>query len=193
MRGRRAVLLAAVALGSGVFCAGAAHAAAPTQDSVRATGNAPFVGSGGFFNLDFAVQSDPTGGNVSGRAAFNLGGPTGLLIDGPIICFHADGNTAYVAIDSSAFPGSPVVAKLVDGGAPGSGLDRFDAFLSNGSSTNCGFQPFAPTPVAGGDVVVVDAPPAPTTKEQCKHGGYAAFGFTNQGQCVAFVQRGPKP
>jgi hypothetical protein len=47
--------------------------------------------------------------------------------------------------------------------------------------------------VVGGDIVVVDAPPLPTSKEQCKQGGYAAFGFTNQGQCVAFVQRGPKP
>ena len=104
-----------------------------------------------------------------------------------------EGNTAYVAIDSSEFPGSPVVAKLVDGGAAGSGLDRFDAFLSNGTATRCGFQPFREAPVVDGDVVVVDAPPAPTSKEQCKQGGYAAFGFKNHGQCVAFVQRGPKP
>ena len=32
-------------------------------------------------------------------------------------------------------------------------------------------------------------PPPPPTKEQCEHGGYAAFGFENQGQCVAFVER----
>lgn len=32
----------------------------------------------------------------------------------------------------------------------------------------------------------------PTTKEQCKKGGYAYYGFRNQGQCVAFVNRGPK-
>ena len=40
-------------------------------------------------------------------------------------------------------------------------------------------------------VVVVDAPPLPTSKDQCKQGGYAALGFTSQGKCVAFVQRGP--
>jgi len=34
---------------------------------------------------------------------------------------------------------------------------------------------------------------APTSKDQCKHGGYAQFRFKNQGQCVAFVQQGPKP
>lgn len=33
---------------------------------------------------------------------------------------------------------------------------------------------------------------SPTTKQQCKNGGYRAFGFKNQGQCVAFVERGPK-
>jgi hypothetical protein len=33
----------------------------------------------------------------------------------------------------------------------------------------------------------------PTSKDQCKNGGWRQFGFTNQGHCVAFVQRGPKP
>jgi hypothetical protein len=33
----------------------------------------------------------------------------------------------------------------------------------------------------------------PTSKAQCKNGGFARFGFKNQGQCVAFVQRGSKP
>ena len=35
-------------------------------------------------------------------------------------------------------------------------------------------------------------PTTPTTKEQCKKGGYEEFGFKNQGQCEAFVKRGPK-
>jgi hypothetical protein len=33
----------------------------------------------------------------------------------------------------------------------------------------------------------------PTSRDQCKNGGYRAFNFKNQGQCVAFVQRGPGP
>jgi hypothetical protein len=32
-------------------------------------------------------------------------------------------------------------------------------------------------------------PGMPTNKEQCKNGGYAAFGFRNQGQCVSFVNQ----
>jgi hypothetical protein len=35
-------------------------------------------------------------------------------------------------------------------------------------------------------------PEVPTAKEQCKKGGYEEFGFKNQGQCVASVQRGSK-
>jgi hypothetical protein len=37
----------------------------------------------------------------------------------------------------------------------------------------------------------------PTNVDQCKDGGYVGnssfFGFRSQGECVAFVQRGPKP
>jgi uncharacterized repeat protein (TIGR01451 family) len=30
--------------------------------------------------------------------------------------------------------------------------------------------------------------PAPTKQKQCKQGGYADFGFENQGECIAFVK-----
>jgi hypothetical protein len=39
-------------------------------------------------------------------------------------------------------------------------------------------------PAAGADADVQGA---------CRHGGWRAFGFRNQGQCIAFVERGPKP
>ena len=42
-------------------------------------------------------------------------------------------------------------------------------------------------------VQVHDAKPTPRSKDQCKNGGHVSFGFKNQGECVAFVQRGPKP
>jgi hypothetical protein len=39
-----------------------------------------------------------------------------------------------------------------------------------------------------GDIVVADAPPFPTTKGQCKNGGWRNFpGFRNQGDCVSLV------
>jgi hypothetical protein len=40
----------------------------------------------------------------------------------------------------------------------------------------------AVSPVAG----------VPTSKQQCKHGGWRQFGFKNQGQCIRSVKHGPK-
>lgn len=52
------------------------------------------------------------------------------------------------------------------------------------------------SPYVGGTAtktVKVTCEPTPTSVEQCKKGGYRAFNFSNQGRCVAFVQRGAKP
>ena len=49
--------------------------------------------------------------------------------------------------------------------------------------------------VISGQISITDAPALPTSRDDCKNGGWRSFGatFQNQGQCVAFVQRGPKP
>jgi hypothetical protein len=51
------------------------------------------------------------------------------------------------------------------------------------------------TTLAVGDIVVQDAQPFATSQARCTNGGWRDFGdtFGNQGQCVALVQRGPKP
>lgn len=36
----------------------------------------------------------------------------------------------------------------------------------------------------------VDLPESPTSKAACKNGGWEAYGFRNQGQCVSFVETG---
>lgn len=43
-------------------------------------------------------------------------------------------------------------------------------------------------PVSG--TFTVDVSHDPTTKDECKDGGWAAFGFSNQGQCITFVETG---
>jgi DNA-binding beta-propeller fold protein YncE len=52
-----------------------------------------------------------------------------------------------------------------------------------------------PTVPAGGfpaEVAVSSAPRVPTSKAQCKNGGWRNFPqFKNQGQCIAFVNHGP--
>jgi hypothetical protein len=41
---------------------------------------------------------------------------------------------------------------------------------------------------------VTDTQPFPTTKDQCKNGGWKTYGaFRNQGHCVSFVATGGKP
>jgi hypothetical protein len=55
------------------------------------------------------------------------------------------------------------------------------------------FPLFENDPFTPGDIVVTDAqPPLPTSKDQCKNGGWLNFPqFKNQGQCIAFVNQGP--
>jgi hypothetical protein len=55
-------------------------------------------------------------------------------------------------------------------------------------------SPKDPATVPAGDgpdgIAVTPAPRVPTSKEQCKDGGWRNFPqFKNQGQCIAFVNR----
>jgi hypothetical protein len=54
-------------------------------------------------------------------------------------------------------------------------------------AVNCASPgPVSPGPVFGD--VIVHAPALPTSKDQCKNGGWRGFqGFKNQGECVSFV------
>jgi hypothetical protein len=56
-----------------------------------------------------------------------------------------------------------------------------------GGST--GTTPSSPGPVATGTQPPTPNPPpsGPTNKDQCKSGGYAQWGFKNQGQCIASI------
>ena len=58
-----------------------------------------------------------------------------------------------------------------------------------------GAPPKNPPTVATGDRpfgVAVSPLSQPTSKEQCKCGGWRQFDFKNQGQCMRFVKHGPK-
>jgi len=61
-----------------------------------------------------------------------------------------------------------------------------DGSVSGTSSGNC--QTF--TMPAGSFVVDEPEVTDPTTKAECKKGGWEDFGFKNQGQCVRFVETG---
>ena len=83
---------------------------------------------------------------------------------------------------------------VVDGGPPNSGADTFNAVIVENFPTappapNCATASFSnQLVVTTGDIVVHDAQPLPTSKAQCKTGGWRTFGvFKNQGDCVSFV------
>jgi hypothetical protein len=76
-----------------------------------------------------------------------------------------------------------------------SGQDAFGADQPSGPATDCASVTTTPslTPYTGGNVVVTDAPPFPTSKDQCKNNGWRNFpGFKNEGDCVSFVATGGK-
>jgi hypothetical protein len=150
----------------------------PLQDTVTGTGTSGFCG--GAFRVD--VRSGPSGENPTGELA------CGTFFSGPVTCLSVSGNVALLTTQTSQF--GAVAVRITDNGPS---ADRVEALPGIGCPTPLGS--YADMSFTG-DIVVVDAPPAPptpTSKEQCKNGGWAQFGFKNQGQCVAFVQRGPQP
>jgi len=94
-----------------------------------------------------------------------------------------------------------VVATLVDqvltfGSFTFSGTYTFNVSAGDtygfrfGGSSNT--DPEVREPELGGRLAVdlPEAPADPVTKDDCKDGGWMAYGFRNQGQCIAFVETG---
>jgi hypothetical protein len=150
----------------------------PLQDSVTGSGASRFCGG----TFEISAQSGPSGENPTGRVT------CGSFFGGTVTCLNVSGNVALLTIGDGPF--SPLAMRIVDNGASG---DRAGAFPGP-PSCQSPLLSYADIDVAG-DLVVVDAPPLPTSKDQCKNGGWRGFGdtFKNQGECVAFVERGPKP
>jgi hypothetical protein len=121
--------------------------------------------------------------------------------DGPVSCLAVEGNRAVIGVATDfVIVGNRVLGVFlvaVDGGPEGSGLDTFTLLnrldflgLPNAPPTDC-TVPGLPTSgdaVTQGDIVVTDAHPLPTSKDQCKNDGWRNYaGFKNQGDCVSFV------
>jgi hypothetical protein len=144
-------------------------------DSV--TGSGVSSGCGGTVTVD--AHSGPSGENPSGTVQ------CGSLFSGPVTCLNVTDNVALLNVQSLIF--GSVGVRIIDVGPSG---DTLQAFPGNG----------CPTPLSSystfdftGDLVVVDAASLPTSKEQCKNGGWQTYGvFKNQGDCVSFVATGGK-
>jgi hypothetical protein len=150
----------------------------------------------GCFIATVDAHSGPLGQNATGTAQYGL---RQNQVGGPVTCLTVSGNRAVVGGESVLFLGPGYLFVVEDNAATGA-PDRF-AFAT-------GSLPAPPTscpapddldvsfvPAISGDLVVHDASGLPTSKEQCKRGGWQSFGvFTNQGDCVSFVaSRGGNP
>ncbi|HWM38992.1 MAG TPA: hypothetical protein VNS49_17950 [Streptomyces sp.] len=184
------LLVAVVSMVLLVLGASSAPAAAqPPGDSVTGSGT-----TGNFFGrFQIDVRSGPSGENPTGQASFESGviGP----IDGPATCLAVSGKVAVFNLQTPQF--GVVTFEITDNAGSG----QPDTIEGRATGQNEGRSPTDCSPLSNGlseivvegDVVVVDAPPLPTSKEQCKNGGWRTFGvFKNQGDCVSFAATGGK-
>jgi hypothetical protein len=151
---------------------------------------------------------------------FNVEGPLDQTWEGTVSCLSVNGNTAIIGFSGSVFPRgffstAPVAGliRVFDSGPVGPNQDTFEwadvegdvegapiagptdctAYPSSFSPVLSGGMPLVVTNVGvTGDMVITDAQPSlPTSKDQCKNGGWRNFpGFKNQGDCVSFVATG---
>jgi hypothetical protein len=175
-----------VAVVSLVSAALASTAAAQVGDSV--TGSGGHSGFGRFDTYQFAIDahSGPSGESPTGTASLSPAffGP----FAGPVTCLSVTGNTGtlnFVVVDpANPFNRHVFTFSVTDSPAGDLIAQRFDVR----ADTDCTPLPSSGDAVTLGDIVVVDAPALPTSKAQCKSGGWRAYGvFKNQGDCVSFV------
>ena len=151
----------------------------------------------------FGVSSTASGEHAFGRVSYITGERAGVFENpATVTCLSVHGNRATVGANfASPLPVTPssqsALIFLQDNGP--AGQDRFAVQPVSGSTApaTCpanppsGVQLGPGFPPAGGGpdpgVVITDNPAFPTTKADCRHGGYRQFGFRNQGQCIASV------
>jgi hypothetical protein len=168
------MLFLAAFVGTALALPAVSGAQTPTQDSVSGSGNS----NCGL--LEVSAQSGPSGENPTGQFS------CATLFSGPVTCLNVQGNVALLTVQDSVI-GAGIAVRITDNGP--SGADRVEAIPGPGCAEP---KPSYDDLFFTGDITVVDAPPLPTAKYQCKNGGWKPFGFKNQGQCIAFVKHGPR-
>jgi hypothetical protein len=198
-----------------------AVAAVPAPSSAQAPAQDSVTGSGGaFVTFSFEATSGPSGEDPTGTVMWHGGGGLGPTWRGNVSCLSVSGNTAIIGFGGDYFsqlfpPRYYWVAgllRVVDvGPGPGDSFEWVELQTSEPSEmapppgdpipgpTDCSSFPSGGTLVVldgvfHGDITVTDAQPLPTSKDQCKHGGWRNYPqFKNQGQCVEFVNLETEP
>ena len=178
---RRCMLGVVAAVGMAFAAPGASGAQTP-QDSVTLTGGPAQAGFITLLGLD--ATSGPAGEHPTGQVRFEIFDGAAAFA-GPVTCLAVSGHTAIINFQDQISPLGNVKVLAVDGQP-----DSFDLLGFGQAPTDC--SPLPPPSVGGplseGDITIIDAPPLPTSKDQCKNGGWRTYGlFKNQGDCVRFV------
>jgi hypothetical protein len=175
-----------ISLGLAATCA----AQAPAEDSVTGSGSA-----GLFETFEFDIHSGPNVENPTGQAAWSF--PDGSSGGGTVTCLSVhDGHFADFNIQTDGGVATFFVADA-DPRGPGEPFIPTE-FIEAGigqAPSDCTHNPnpLIVAYVTFGDIDVVDAQPFPSSKDQCKNGGWRNFpGFKSLGDCVSFVATGGK-
>ena len=136
------------------------------------------------------AQSGAQGESASGFASISL---RQSFLGGPVTCLAVRDNRATIVGEAPIVFASYIF--VVEDNASTGTPDRFGADQINGPpATTCSTDVpgVTTTAITSGDLVVHDARPFPTSKDQCKNGGWRNYGttFKNQGDCVSFVATG---
>jgi hypothetical protein len=169
-------------------------------DTATASGDNLVLDDFSAFDIHVDAFSGPSGQDPGGHVSFGFNPLFGVgPVTGPVTCLEVTGNTAVMTVAGpfASFPNFPAfTVKVVDNG--GSGLDRFQYFPippENSQYLDCRANPI-PTDFGGpliGRAEVFDSPPPPAAKSDCRHGGWAQFGFRNRRQCIRYVKRTQAP
>lgn len=183
------IVLAGLAIAPTAF--GAKHMPGPVSrlDTATATGANLVVDDFSSTKIQVDAFSGPSGENPGGSVSFDAGGI--LPVSGPVSCLEVSGKTAVMTVQGP-FPSAPgflaFIVKVVDNG--GSGLDRFEYWPVDPEVPDLNCHTGSPDYFGGlliGRALVSDAAAVPTSKKQCRHGGYAKFGFKNRRRCIRYV------
>jgi fibronectin-binding autotransporter adhesin len=160
--------------------------------------NTSFEGAGGIYGGMFTLRNTIVANNAGGNCGWLPARPPvvdgGYNVDDDGTCgfTQATGSLPNTnpLLDSDGLqdnggptqtialqPESPAVDLVGQGACPPPTTDQRGVQRPQGESCDSGaFE-------------LVQQTPKPTTKEECKKGGYKEFGFKNQGRCIAFVNR----
>jgi hypothetical protein len=176
------VLSLAVSVGTILLSSAAALGQTATEDSVRGAATLPTA-----LRLEFDARSGPSGENAHGTVVASFGRGSSVF---SVVCLQVTGRTAVVGANLDTGTAGALF-QVVDGSPDAiAAVPSYDAPIQEQDCRTPSVG-YPPQPIISGDVIVTDAHPFPSSKDQCKNGGWQSFGvFKNQGECVSFVATG---